>query len=57
MASKGYSIISDEEFADAVSAAAEPHKFETAGVIRNGWLADVWTVSEDNEPEYLVDCN
>lgn len=53
---EGYSIISEEEYADKVREAAEPVKFETAGVIRNGWLSDVWTV-EDDEPEYLVDCN
>lgn len=31
---------------------------EQTGVIRSGWLADIWTVpDEDDEPEYLVDCN
>ncbi|AIW02514.1 hypothetical protein AXJ18_gp051 [Streptomyces phage Jay2Jay] len=54
---EGYSIISEEEHADAVRESAEPHKFVTAGVIRKGWLSDIWTVSEDDEPEYLVDCN
>ncbi|QAX95750.1 hypothetical protein SEA_TEUTSCH_260 [Streptomyces phage Teutsch] len=53
---EGYSIISEEEYEDAVREAAEPHKFVSAGVIRSGWLADIWTVSEDDEPEYLVDC-
>lgn len=27
-------------------------------VFRKGWLSDIWTVPEDDdEPEYLVDCN
>ena len=27
-------------------------------IFRKGWLEDAWTVSDDdNEPEYLVDCN
>jgi hypothetical protein len=55
---KGYSIVSEEEHADMVRQSAEPVKFETAGVIRKGWLSDIWTVSEgEDEPEYLVDCN
>lgn len=28
---------------------------EPTGVIRKGWLSDIWTVEED-EPEVLVDC-
>jgi hypothetical protein len=54
---KGYSIVSEEEHADTVNQSAEPSKFETAGVIRKGWLSDIWTVSGEDEPEYLVDCN
>lgn len=55
---EGYSVISEEELADSVRESAEPVKFQTAGVIRKGWLADIWTVSdEDDFPEYLVDCN
>lgn len=53
---EGYSVISEEELSDAVRQSAEPMKFETAGVIRKGWLSDVWTASESDEPEYLVDC-
>jgi|SwirhirootsSR3_FD_contig_31_5685420_length_2426_multi_6_in_0_out_0_4 hypothetical protein len=53
---EGYSIISEEEHEDAIRNAAKPHKFESAGIIRKGWLADVWTVDEDDFPENLVDC-
>lgn len=53
----GYSIVSEEEHADMVRQSAEPVKFESAGVIRKGWLEDIWTISGDDEPEYLVDCN
>ncbi len=31
---------------------------EQDGVIRKGWLSDIWTIPEDDDaPEYLVDCN
>ena len=35
----------------------EDETTEGKAVFRKGWLSDVWTVSEDDEPEYLVDCN
>ncbi|QGH78207.1 hypothetical protein SEA_TRIBUTE_259 [Streptomyces phage Tribute] len=53
---EGYSIISEEEYEEFVNRASESHQWVSAGVIRSGWLEDVWTVSEDDEPEYLVDC-
>jgi len=54
---KGYSIISEDEHADMVRQSAEPVKFQTAGVIQNGKVTAVFDLSDDDEPEYLVDCN
>jgi hypothetical protein len=59
---ESYSIISEEEHANMVRESAKPHKFETAGVIRKGWLSDIWTMDEDDidghldDVEILVDC-
>jgi len=36
----------------------ENEVIEGSVVYRKGWLTDAWTVSgDDDEPEYLVDCN
>lgn len=54
---EGYSIISEEQHADMVRKSAEPVKFQTAGVIQNGKVTAVFDLSDDDEPEFLVDCN
>lgn len=43
----------------AVKLAKDTDTNEPTGVIRKGWLSDIWTVpsEDDDEPEYLVDCN
>ncbi|UVK61112.1 hypothetical protein SEA_ANGELA_270 [Streptomyces phage Angela] len=42
----------------AVKLAKDSDNVEKPGFIRKGWLEDIWTVPEDDdEPEYLVDCN
>lgn len=40
----------------AVKLAKVTDETEQNGVIRKGWLSDIWTTPEDDEPEYLVDC-
>lgn len=52
--------ISNEEYDKILAESLESDvKFETAGVIRKGWLSDIWTVDDgdgEGEPEILVDC-